>query len=158
LTTESFGLENNECGRLVYSLPGLDQDVHKVKVDPESGVTIFSNPTNKANQVGSHTFTVKACLSSVDICVSSPPLTMETMNSCLNNAIKPFSVADVVAVIGVPFNHEVEGYPFEDEVTSNSWYSSDCGGYSVTIKDRANKGKPDWVTWDYTEGRLAIDP
>jgi hypothetical protein len=114
LTTESFGLENTECGGLVYSLAGLDKNVYKVKNNPESGITIFSNPTNKASQVGTHTFTVKACISGLDICVSSPPLTMETMNSCLNNAIKPFSVADVVAVIGVPFNHTVEGYPFED--------------------------------------------
>jgi hypothetical protein len=102
---------------------------------------------------------VKACLYSIENCAASPPLVMEVVDSCAVNGIMPFSVDDVHAIVGVSFEHPVHGYPLQDRVSAtSSGASAACGGISVLIKDRSDNSTPDWITWDYTKGRLVIHP
>jgi hypothetical protein len=140
-------------------LTGLDESVHRIVNDPERGITLYSNPTDKDSQVGVSSYMVKACLHSIENCAASPPLVMEVMDSCALNAIMPFSVDDVDAIIGVSFEHPVHGYPLQDKVSADLGRASrGCGGLSVLIKDRSDNSTPDWITWDYIKGRLVIHP
>jgi hypothetical protein len=47
LTDGWFTLDKPECGPLVYTLPGLDESVHKIVNTEEKGITLYSNPTSK---------------------------------------------------------------------------------------------------------------
>ena len=65
LSVGSFSLDKDECGSLQFSLSGLDERAHRIRNDPETGVTIDSDLIRSRGQAGTNSFMVKACLSSI---------------------------------------------------------------------------------------------